>query len=66
VGRPMIGRMDVERLLGRPMTNEDVATAWARGATRRQINRRHYLKRLAREAGAALADRCHIRPRSPA
>jgi len=64
--RGRISRAGIETLLGRALTAEEIVVADARLEPRRQINARHYLKRLAREAGAALADRCSIRPRSPA
>jgi len=62
VSRPVIGRTDVERLLGRPITTEDVAQAWRRGDGRRQINKRYYIKRLLAKA-AQLA--CAASPISP-
>ena len=48
--RQKIGRADVEKLLGRPLSSEDVLRAWKAGEPRRQANARHYANRKRRVA----------------
>ena len=60
--RPLLSRDGVERLLGRELTADDIVTAWRRGGSRRQINKRYYIKRLLAKA-AQLA--CAASPISP-
>jgi hypothetical protein len=40
--RPQVPRADIERLLGRALTNEDVLRAWNAGEPRRRANARYY------------------------
>jgi hypothetical protein len=40
--RQRISRADVEKLLGRPLTPEDVLRAWQAAEPRRQANARYY------------------------
>jgi hypothetical protein len=51
--RQKISRADVERLLERDLTAEDLLAAWKAGEPRRKANARHYLKRRDRELGEA-------------
>jgi hypothetical protein len=51
--RTKIARKDLERLLNRPLTAEDLLSAWKAGEPRRKANARHYLKRRARRLGEA-------------
>jgi hypothetical protein len=46
--RQKISRADVEKLLGRLLTAEDVLRAWAAGEPRRQANSRYYLNKKRR------------------
>jgi hypothetical protein len=43
--RHKIGRADVEKLLGRRLTADDVLRAWKAGEPRRQANARYYANR---------------------
>ena len=40
--RTKISRADIEKLLGRPLTPEDVLSAWKAGEPRRKANARYY------------------------
>jgi hypothetical protein len=48
--RHKIGRADVEKLLGRSLTPEDVVRAWKAGEARRQANSKYYSNRKLRVA----------------
>jgi hypothetical protein len=50
--RQRIAREEIEALLGREITIEDIARAHAATAARRESNRRHYEKRRARKGRA--------------
>jgi hypothetical protein len=51
--RQRISRADIEKLLGRPLTPEDVLSAWKAGEPRRQANSRYYANRKRRVALSA-------------
>ena len=46
--RQKIARCDVEKLLGRPLTPEDVLRAWKAGEPRRRANARYYANKKRR------------------
>jgi hypothetical protein len=55
--RTKISRADVEKLLGRPLTPEDVLRAWQAGEPRRQANARYYAnKKRGAAAGRAMLE----------
>jgi hypothetical protein len=46
--RQKIARCDVEKLLGRPLTPQDLLRAWAAAEPRRQANARYYANKKRR------------------
>jgi hypothetical protein len=51
--RQRINRADIEKLLGRLLTPEDVLSAWKAGEPRRQANARYYANKKRRVALSA-------------
>jgi hypothetical protein len=53
--RASVRRGDVEKLLGRPLTLEDLQNAWRAGDSRRQANKKYYIAKGLRLRGPRLA-----------